>query len=118
MATRIASLSRRRDFEELSRWGERREGRWVVVRFLSRPGGVRVALAVSKRFGSAVPRNRLRRQLREALRQIELPDGFYLVIPRPGAERSGVASLRDDLTRLTCEWRDPHQKVVDDLGTS
>lgn len=118
MATRIASLTRRRDFEELSQRGERREGRWVVVRCLHRRGAVLVGMAVSKRFGSAVRRNRLRRQIREALHQIPLPDGLYLIIPRPGAEQAGVASLREDLTRLTCEWKDPHQRVVDDPYTS
>ena len=47
----------------------------------------RVGLAVGKRLGSAVVRNRYKRLLREAFRltQHNLPDGYdYVLIPRKG----------------------------------
>ncbi|MFM7047495.1 MAG: ribonuclease P protein component [Actinomycetota bacterium] len=44
-------------------------------------GGVRVAFSTPKRIGSAVVRNRLRRQVRELMRARadRLPSGWYLI---------------------------------------
>jgi len=68
------------------------------------PGGdhVRVAYAVGRRVGPAVVRNRLRRRLRAAAREIDLatgglPAGAYLVSVRPEAALRSYAALRDDL---------------------
>lgn len=51
-------------------------------------GGVRVAFSTPKRIGSAVVRNRLRRQVRELMRARakRLPSGWYLI----GVERLAV----------------------------
>jgi ribonuclease P protein component len=49
----------------------------------------RVGLSVSRKFGSAVRRNRIRRLLREAFRlsKENLPTGFdFVMIPRPASE--------------------------------
>jgi len=60
-----------------------------VVYVLDREGaGLRIGVVVSRRHGRAVQRNRLRRRIREALRQLapELRGGVDLVIiPRYGA---------------------------------
>jgi ribonuclease P protein component len=56
----------------------------------------RVAYAVSKRVGPAVVRNRVRRRLRHAVaahRELLVPDGAYLVIPRPGSADASYAEL-------------------------
>jgi ribonuclease P protein component len=63
----------------------------------------RFGMAVSRRHGNAVQRNRLRRRLREACRleQHSLPSGFdYLLVPRPGPQ-ADLAAYRQTLQRLT-----------------
>lgn len=68
------------------------------------PGGtdVRVAYSVGRRVGPAVVRNRVRRRLRAAAREIDvttggLPAGAYLVSVRPAATERSYGELRDDL---------------------
>ena len=62
----------------------------------------RAAVAVSKRHGSAVRRNRLKRLCREAFRLVrrELPALLdYTIVPRPGAEIT-LAALEESLKKL------------------
>jgi ribonuclease P protein component len=68
------------------------------------PGGndVRVAYAIGRKVGPAVVRNRLRRRLRAAVREIDttsggLSTGAYLVTLRPEATQRTYQELRRDL---------------------
>lgn len=45
----------------------------------------RVAFALSRALGSAVTRNRLRRRLREILRDTDVPPGLMLIGAKPAA---------------------------------
>ncbi len=63
----------------------------------------RAGFVTSKRVGSAVVRNRIRRRLREIVRlyQAELRRGLWLVtIARTGAAGASYAELRDEWLRL------------------
>jgi len=63
----------------------------------------RIGISVGRRYGNAVQRNRFKRRIREAFRQIrcELPAGLdFIVVPKPGSE-SSVEELRHSLRRLS-----------------
>ena len=105
-------LTRSADFDAVYRQGRSTASRHAVVYAFPRPGGedgdVRVGLSVSRRVGGAVERNRLKRQLREALAAIEseLPRGCDLVVvARAGlpeaVEAQGFAWLVGELRDLT-----------------
>jgi ribonuclease P protein component len=62
----------------------------------------RVAFAITRKVGSAVVRNRLRRRLRAVLTDMAttLPPGALLVSASVGAVERSPAELRDDVVRL------------------
>jgi ribonuclease P protein component len=63
--------------------------------------GAGLAMAVSRKVGTAVVRNRLRRQIRAAAAELDaerpLRRGWYLVIVHPRARGCSTAELRDAL---------------------
>jgi ribonuclease P protein component len=75
---------------------------YVLPNHLDHP---RFGMAVGRRHGNAVQRNRLRRLLREAFRleQHNLPPGFdYLAVPRP-APQASLATYRQTFLRLAAQ---------------
>jgi ribonuclease P protein component len=107
-------LRSRRDFERLTREGERRSVGALIV-FVGRgprrgrdDAGPRPRLGVtaSRKVGGAVVRNRVKRRIREAFRaqRALLPQGSdVVVIARPAAAALGGRELAGDLARLFCE---------------
>ena len=84
-------LSRSRDFDAVYRHGRSVSTRFLVLYWFPREAGAdvgaRLGLAVPKAVGTAVVRNRMKRQLREAFRARlpELPqDQDYVLVVRPG----------------------------------
>jgi ribonuclease P protein component len=82
--------------------GRHNSARLLAVRSLGGEGPLtRYAFAVPKRVGSAVVRNRVRRRLREILRQLPLKEGSDLVITvRPAAAQADFPSLKAELSLL------------------
>jgi ribonuclease P protein component len=60
------------------------------------PAQARVGITVSSKVGGAVVRNRVKRQLREAIRHelAGLPAVDLVLVARPSAVRSGVGDFR------------------------
>ncbi|MBM3470470.1 MAG: ribonuclease P protein component [Armatimonadetes bacterium] len=94
----IGRLSREEDFRRVYREGSRCTTALLVLH--ARPNGterVRLGLVVSRRFGGAVARNRIRRRLREAVRaeQSRIRAGAdMVVVPRRAAAAARYADLR------------------------
>jgi ribonuclease P protein component len=90
-------LSRSRDFDTVYRQGRSVSTRYLILYWFARDEGdaeaVRLGLAVPKAVGTAVVRNRIKRQLKELFRErsSELPqDHDYVLVVRPGlAEAAG-----------------------------
>ena len=84
-------LSRSRDFDDVYRRGTSASTRYLVLHWFPREhdadGDPRLGLAVPRAVGSAVVRNRMKRQLKEAWRRLlaEVPAGHdYVLVARPG----------------------------------
>jgi ribonuclease P protein component len=101
-------LSRSKDFDTVYRRGRTASGRYVVLHWFPRDddpeGEPRLGLAVPRSVGSAVVRNRVKRLLREAWRELmpTVPAGQdYVLAARPGlaepAETRGLEWLVDEI---------------------
>jgi ribonuclease P protein component len=108
-------LSRSRDFDTVYRRGQSASSRYLVLHWFPRDddvdGDPRLGLAVPRAVGSAVARNRVKRLLREAWRQLltEVPAGHdYVLAARPGLAEPAEAR---GLEWLTGEIADVLRKV-------
>jgi ribonuclease P protein component len=103
-------LSRSRDFDAVYRQGRSVSTRFLVLYWFARDEdgeGPRLGLAVPKAVGTAVVRNRIKRQLRELFRErsSELPSAHdYVLVVRPGlaeaAESRGFDWLRERVNEI------------------
>jgi len=104
-------LSRSRDFDAVYRQGRSVSTRYLVLYRFDRnddeDGEVRLGIAVPKKIGSAVTRNRIKRRLREGWRELMagLPAGtdYVLLVRAPLAESEenrGPEWLRERLEEV------------------
>lgn len=106
-------LSRSRDFDSVYRKGRSVSNRYLVLYSFPREDGElgldepRLGLAVSRKVGGAVARNRIKRRLRAAFDEVSegLADGSdYVLIARPGlveaAESRGFRWLVEQVTEV------------------
>ena len=97
-------LASREDFRRVYACGQLQYGRYVVVTALPVDGQtVRIGFSVGRKVGNAVKRNRVKRRLREIVREVAhlLTPGYHIVV---GAKRTSAcasfAELRTDLFRV------------------
>jgi ribonuclease P protein component len=84
------------------------KGRLLWVRAGREPGGA--IFVLRKRLGKAVDRNRLKRRLRHACRDLNSLQGLdqgrsLIVLPQPAAMLCSFDSLRQELTDLLSQVR-------------
>jgi ribonuclease P protein component len=90
-------LSRSKDFDAVYRHGTSASSRYLTLHWFPRDedpeGEPRLGLAVPRSVGTAVSRNRVKRQLREAWRSLldQVPPGKDYVL----AARAGIAEPAD-----------------------
>jgi ribonuclease P protein component len=103
-------LSRSRDFDAVYRQGRSVSTRFLVLYRFDREGDAggeaRLGIAVPKKIGGAVTRNRIKRRLREVWREVlpEVPPGADYVLlvraPLAEAERRDAAWLRERVREI------------------
>ncbi len=98
---RTERLCGKNRINELFQVGQTGKSRMFVVRAL--PNGLdftRISVAVSKKAGSAVKRNRIRRRIRAAFRTSKavLPAGWdFVLLARIGCDSEPMPKLKDSL---------------------
>ena len=94
-------LRRGRDFEDVFQRGRAVAGPLLVVRCAAAPGPTLVGVAVGKRLGSAVRRNRMRRRWREVVRlgPALRPGAHVVLVARGASEAAAWEELREGWRR-------------------
>ena len=101
---RTGRVRTRGEFAALRQRGKGSRQRSVrVLHVADGADGARVAFAIGRPVGTAVVRNRLRRQLRAALRELEPAAGLYLVSVHPNAAQRSYSDLRGELAAALTE---------------
>jgi ribonuclease P protein component len=98
-------LRHRSEYARVRKDGSMRHGKLLVLNVapMENSGPSRAGFVTSRRIGGAVVRNRIRRRLREIVRQHqhELQRGFWFVlIAKNGAVSATYRSLEDEWLRL------------------
>ena len=88
-------LCRNRQFSYVYRRGMRASCRDITLIY-ARNARKRVGFSVSKKVGSAVVRNLIKRRLRECIRPLlpKLKNGFYVVIAHPSSTQRSFQELK------------------------
>jgi len=98
---KFARLLARREFLFLQNRGKRRHcPHFVVLLSPAKSGQSRLGITVTRRFGNAVVRNKMKRLLREFFRIHRTkisPEQDILIIPRVGAHTLGLVHIAEEL---------------------
>jgi ribonuclease P protein component len=104
MLSKVNRLVKTADFQEIYRSGKYVVGRHMVIYY--QPNllqSVRVGFVASKKVGASHVRNRCKRILREAMRQLlpDLPSGYDLiVVARPPLAEQGFQDILGEMAKL------------------
>ena len=101
MQTRLRLRGTKR-FDEIHQNGRSLADQFLVIRTLpNQHGRTQFGILISKRIGNSVTRNKLRRRLREILRQTELYAGWDVVfIARKGIEQIDFKECKESVKNL------------------
>ena len=99
---RVQRLTRRSDFEHVRTGGIRASDRlFIIGAGRSDIETTRFGLAVSRRVGGAVVRNRLKRRIRAVLDSLPFSKGWNVVVSaRPAAAEASYREIEASLQRL------------------
>lgn len=102
-----ARLKKSPEFQRAGEAAHKEVGRlFVVLGSGTGENGPRIGLAVGRKAGNAVQRNKIKRIAREAFRnqQADLPAWDFVVIARAGAGQARRAALHRDINRLLSRY--------------
>jgi len=89
-------MRKNREFQWVFRRGRSTGSKALVLVAVQTKSEVHIGFSVSKKYGGAVSRNRIKRRLKEILRGFapQVPNGWRLIfVPRPGADELTPAQL-------------------------
>jgi ribonuclease P protein component len=107
-------LHSRPEFTRAYDGGDKRHGRFIIV-FLfptARPTS-RLGVAVTRKFGGAVRRNRAKRWLREIFRRLEPRPGLdVIIVPKREFPDASFAALDADIRSVLARGADARPRVA------
>lgn len=102
----MISIKKQEDFDKVFKEGHKKNGKLISVLIRESANKSRLGMIVSKKFGNAVSRNRIKRVIREAFNKVvinKVNNIDIVVIPRPIAIQAGLAEISSEIGSLTAE---------------
>jgi ribonuclease P protein component len=99
----INSIKNQNEFDRAFECGKRYSGALLSAVVAKGEGPVALGIIVNKKFGNAVNRNRIKRQVRDAFRAIAkgfLVRSQIVVIPRSSARKAKTAEIKTELSSI------------------
>ena len=96
-------IKRRNDFKRVYAKGHRQFGPNLVICFLpNRLKKIRFGVSASKKVGCAVQRNRARRIMKEACKDLDTKFGFYdiVIVAKPSILALKMQAVREEVLSL------------------
>jgi ribonuclease P protein component len=100
---RLVSLKNKMEFDRVFDEGARFNGKLMTVIIAGTAGPSKLGVIVNSKFGGAVARNRLKRQVREAFGSIAanfIDNAETIVIPRGSAKKVKTREILSDLSSI------------------
>lgn len=99
---KIYRLTQRGSFNYIYRKGKRQHDKLFTLYYVS-AYNLKLGVSVSKKIGNSVVRNKVKRRIKEAFRQIipmVIPSYNIVIVARPGIESASYADIKAALERV------------------
>jgi len=99
----LRSIKSEADFKNIRKFGKKLHFKYGIIYKGDGALGLELGIIASKKLGNAVNRNRIKRRVTEAFRNISKNidiKGKIIVIPSPATAKVGFAELRNSLGEI------------------
>jgi len=99
---RPESLRNKQEFDKVFDNGKRYHGEMMTAVIAKTTGPAKLGIIVSRKYGGAVARNRIKRKIREAFRAIAdtLTGIEFVIMPKEQSKRAKMPEILTDLSNI------------------
>ncbi len=106
-------LKKKKEFLQVKKKARKYTGAFLFADIAEEEKGCFFGIAASKKYGNACIRNRFKRQVKEAFRDLGVSGDFSLIVyPKMKAQKEKTPSLKKDLLEVIASFLKDHGKTL------